>query len=249
MRVRLATTEDVLARAGHCALAEPVLHPLAHALFAALVEVPVEQITDLANGDKVWRLPPEPWKGEPLELIGRLRFMDFERDPTIRALTTVEALRALLEHTKRRDRSGFDTRKKSAGVSDLETLFLRAVPVLPSLARGPQGPFAKLDLHYNSIVYRKDEFQRIESTMPFSVYRLTSANCAKSVFDLFDLVPLAPKNPHQRADVRRSLRMYLQESVGGRLPLSFSCTHLDIDVPDTEPHRTLLEGLALVIES
>jgi hypothetical protein len=43
--------------------------------------------------------------------------------------------------------------------------------------------------------------------------------------------------------------MCLEESVGSRLPLNLTSSRADIDVPDTERHRALLEGLALNVES
>ena len=103
--------------AGHCSLAEPVLHPLAHALFAELVEAPVNQITALATGAELWRLSEKSRQGGPLELIGRTEFMAFERDPGVVALTTVKALRALLDRATKRDPAAFHARATRAVAS------------------------------------------------------------------------------------------------------------------------------------
>ncbi|HVW28658.1 MAG TPA: hypothetical protein VHC69_25005 [Polyangiaceae bacterium] len=234
--------------AGHCVLAEPVLHPLAHALFAALVEAPADQITGVATGAELWRLPKEPWTGGPLELIGRMEFMAFERDPDVVALTTVNALRALLEQSMTRDPSAFHARAIRAGVADATALFLDAVPVVPSLARGPRGPCKELDSRYNAIVFNKQRFRDFQGEMPFMLYRLASADCAKSVFDLFNLKHGPPASPHQLPDTRRSIRDYLEESAGARLPLDLARNGVELDVPDSPRHRALLEGMALTIE-
>jgi hypothetical protein len=232
----------------HIALAEPVLHPLAHSLFADLVAVPVDQITAIATGERLWIHQRQSWAGGLLNTVGALYYYDNAKDAEP-ALTTINALRELVAQTMKRDATGLRERMSQAGLSDVEKLFLRAVPVLPSLARGIRGECKEADMQYLGVVCGKEPFATFTSVMPFSFYRLVSAKSAKSVYDLFDLKRETRAVPKQRADRRVSLRNYLEEAVGHSLPLDLTVWRVEIDIPDTIRLRALVESLGLCIDS
>jgi hypothetical protein len=232
----------------HIMLAEPVLHPLAHSLFAELVEVPIDQITGIATGERLWIHQRQSWAGGLLNTTSALYYNDNAKDAEP-ALSTINALRELVTQTMNRDAAGLRERMGQAGVSDVEQLFLRAVPVLPSLARGICGECKEADMQYLGVVCGKEPFATFTSVMPFSFYRLVSAKFAKSVYDLFDLKRVIRAMPKQCADRRVSLRNYLEKFVGKSLPLDLTAWHAEIDIPDTIRIRALVESLALCIDN
>lgn len=231
----------------HIVLAEPVLHPLAHALFANLVAAPVDQITALASGDRLWITSRQPWTGGLLNTTGSLYYDDNAKDAES-ALTTIGAMRELFAQAKARDPSGLYARMKQSGIANSEALFLGAVPVLSSLARGIRGACRELDMLYSAVIFNKEPFEHFTTAMPFSFYRLVSAKCAKSVHDLFDLKRDTLATPKRLPDTRLSLRNYLEASVGGSLPLCLAAWRAEMAIPDTFRHRALVQSLALSID-